>query len=439
MKKLLAPYSKVFRNTGILLSGNVVSKLINLFTLFLTARYLGTGNFGTLVFVQTFVLIVITFVSFQPWQAIINYGTKLSQEKDGKNLKLLVSYGFFLDLLSAILGFILSLIFIHYFSHYFNFSEDVILYSSIYSVVILFYINGTPTALLRIYDKFKLFAFQEIITAIVKVILISITCLLQGDLIHFVLVWVLTDIIADCLLLYFGLKEYLRRGNKFSLYFSFKEVNEKFKGIWQFVWMTNLQRTIKIVPNYLDIIMIQFLLGANTVGVYKIAKSIAATVNGLADPLYQAIYPQLAKYWSGDDKNNFFGLVKVIGLIMGAIGIVAWLGIVIAGNEVIVLTMGLEYSGAYEVLVWYFLGVIVSMVGLPIAPAMLSMGLVKQHLYIVTISSVLYLIILYFSLLNFQLAGAGIAYFMFYAIWLILYVIYFRSERKNLNEINQPN
>ncbi|WP_186725519.1 oligosaccharide flippase family protein [Planomicrobium sp. CPCC 101110] len=439
MKKLLAPYSRVFKNTGILLSGNVVSKLINLFTLFLTARYLGTGNFGTLVFVQTFVLIVITFVSFQPWQAIINYGTRLSQEKDKKDFKLLISYGFFLDILSAILGFILSLVFLQFFSHYFNFSEDVILYSSIYSVVILFYINGTPTALLRIYDKFKLFAFQEITTAIIKVILIAITCLLQGDLIHFVLVWVLTDIIADCLLMYFGFKEYSKRGNKFSLSFSFKEVNEKFKGIWQFVWMTNLQRTIKIIPNYLDIVMIQFLLGANTVGIYKIAKSIAATVNGLADPLYQAIYPQLAKFWSGDDKNNFFGLIKVIGLIMGVIGVVGWLGIIVVGEQVIVLAMGLEYIDAYSVLVWYFLGVILSMVGLPIAPAMLSMGLVKQHLYIVSISSVLYLIVLYFSLLNFQLAGAGIAYFIFYAIWLILYIIYFKSERKNFNEINQPN
>lgn len=437
MKKNLKNYSQVFKNTGILLSGNIVSKIISLISLLLTARYLGTNNFGTLVFIQTFILIVITFVSFQPWQAIIKFGTSTLQEKKVKDFKLLISYGFFLDIFSAILGFIISITFLNYYGTYFKFSNEIIFLSSIYSISILFNINGTPTALLRIYNKFKIFAFQEIISAFIKIILIIVTCILKGSLIHFVIVWMATDILTYCLLTFFGVKEYMKRGNRFSLFFSFKEVNSKFKGIWEFVWTTNLQKTVKIIPNYLDIIMIQFILGTNVVGIYKIAKSIASTVNGLANPLYQAIYPQLAKYWSGEDKNNFFGLIKIIALIMGSIGIFAWLGIILVGKYFIVLTMGIEYLGAFNVLIWYFLGVILSMIGLPIAPAMLSMGLAKQHLYIVTISSFLYLIVLYISLLKFQLIGAGIAYFIFYLIWLTMYIFYFKNKRGNFNDIKQ--
>ena len=70
---------RLFKNSSILFSGNLWVSILGLASFALTAKALGTEQFGLLVLVTTYVLLIDKLVNFQAWRALIKFGSDPSK------------------------------------------------------------------------------------------------------------------------------------------------------------------------------------------------------------------------------------------------------------------------------------------------------------------------------------------------------------------------
>ena len=115
-------------------------------------------------------------------------------------------------------------------------------------------------------------------------------------------------------------------------------------------------------------------VGAAATGIYKVAKQFASIPLRFADPLQQAVYPDMARYWAEGNISQFQKTLLRMGALAGGGGITIWLGFLLLGEWVLELTVGPEFMSAHELFLVYMLGFLIFMFGIAFRPAMLSMG-----------------------------------------------------------------
>jgi len=425
-------FKRIFANAGILVSGSVISSLIGLISFALIARVLGTKLFGMLALVQAYAVIIDKLINFQSWQALIKYGTDSFEKKNYDEFKKLISFGFSLDFSTAILATIVGVTFPYLFGPLIGWQSDKIMMASVFSTIIIFNIEGTPTAILRIFNRYKPFAYKAMFTSLTKVILVMVGFFLKLNLWYFIIITMVSLVFGYLYLLIAGiktLKKYTSDTNIFTIKYLFS-MNENFSGIWSYIWTTNLHGSVRMVSSHLDIIIIDSILGSVATGLYQIVKQFSQIFNRISQPLYKAIYPELSKLWANNNKPEFKNVIKRFSLLGLIFGMSVWFVFLFFGKKIILITVGESYITSYSVLIWYFLGVVISVATFPVTPAFLAIGLPKVPFYTLIISTSIYLSSLYLSLKIWGINGAGYSYFIFFLSWIITLWLYYKKNIK---------
>ena len=408
---------RLFNNAAMLFSGKMVASLLGLASLVMTARALGVAQFGILVLINTYVIIVDSLVNFQSWQAIIKYGADALDQKREQDFKSLIKFGFMLDGATAILGTVLAASAAWFVGQWRGWNEQLILMAAMYSFTILFHISGTPTAILRLFDNFKKFAYQNVIAAVIKLIGIAIVFTTGAGLWAFLLVWAVVDILGNLILIYFAYRELVHQEFHGFIRSSAKNISQRFNGIWSFVWTTNISSSIRMTSKELDILIIATMLGPAEVGLYKIAKQFASMILKLIDPLYQSIFPELAKLFSNNAIKEFVRFGVRASILAGLLALSCWFILYFFGSYIISLTVGDVYLDSLGVMLWYMLAVVVAAAAFPLQPAMLSMGRPHISFWVHIATTIIYLTVLLVVLPIMGLIGAGVAYLVYYISW----------------------
>lgn len=424
-------FRRLFKNAGKLIGGDVLASVLNLFSMAIAARVLGPGNFGILAIVQSYVVIVDQLFNFQSWQALIKYGSDVLAKKDKESFKSLIKVGFGLDISTAIIGTIAGVTGAIVIGPYLDWEEGVANLAIIYSLIILFNINGTPTAILRLYDRFDLFAYQKVVIALFKIVLVVIGFLSGAGLLQFLWIWIATDLFGYVLLIIFGLLELKKQRLINFMNSNVQSIGTTYKGIWSYVWTTNLHGSVRMASMQFDILIVGILLGNVAVGYLKVAKQFAQIFSKLSQPIYKSIYPELTRLWANNELKQFRELVIGSGIAAGTIGLIAWLFFLITGKLIIEYTVGISFIEGFDVMIIYMFAIIISMMTLPLTPSILAMGLPKLSFYAVLFSTTIYFPVLYVLILKAGLIGVGYAYIIFYCIWLSTMVLIIKNKFKD--------
>jgi O-antigen/teichoic acid export membrane protein len=408
---------RLFQNATVLLGGDVLSSVLGLLSLMLTARALGPEAFGILALVKSYVLIIDRLINFQSWQAIIKYGIETLEKRENSEFKALIKWGTLLDLTSAILGTLVAASVAYWAGQYFAWDGQTKKMAIVYSLVILFHLAGTPTAILRILDMFKLFSIQRVLVSIIKFVAILIVFLACGGLWAFLIVWMITEIVGHLILFIIAWREMYRQGIMKTAGGKLRTITKRHTGLWTFAWTTNLHSSVRMSSREFDILIVNMLLGPAAVGLYKVAKQFSTIVGRLTDPLYQAIYPDLARLWANGHTREFKRLIFRAGIIAGCGAFLVWVAFILLGEYILQFTVGADYISAHSVLVLYMLATTIAVFGFPLHPAFLAIGRPRLSFSVLAISTCLYFIVLIPLIEGFGIDGAGLAYIVFYGVW----------------------
>lgn len=425
----MSVFKKIFRNAAVLASGSIGASAIGLVSFALIARTLSPEIYGILVLAQAYAIIVDRLINFQSWQALIKYGTDLEQKGDNTSMVRLLQFGFILDLSTAILACAVGLVLPQFIGGWMDWSAEKIEIASIFCIVIIFNIEGTPTAILRIFDKFKSFAFKDFITALLKVSLVIVGYFLEFGLWYFVVVSMLSQVVGYIYLLMSSLR--LLKEKQIRIFDNFRSYRltstaVAFPGIWSFVWTTNLHGTVRMTTLRLDTIIIDSLLGSAATGLYQVSKQFTRVFTQVSQPLYKSIYPELTKLWAQKDVRSFQSTIIKFMLLGLLFGLVAWVVFFFAGEFIIVKTVGAQYIESFEVTLWYMSAIALSVMAFPLTPALLAMGRARVSFYVLLAATVVYFAVIFPLLVTHGIVGAGIAYLIFYIVWLVVMIVLFR-------------
>ncbi len=413
-------FKRLFKNTGLLISGDTVSAVLGVLTFAVTARALGAEKLGMLVLIDAYVRIVDRLVNFQSWQFMIKYGSDALSAKDHSGFKALVKFGTMVDSLTAVIGCVVSVALAGLIARWQNWSPEMIRLAVIYSMIVIFDIAGVPTGILRIFDKFKSFSVQKSVTSGIKFAGVLIAWTLHCGLSGFLWVWMLTEIVDYVSLTAMAWIELHRQGFRNIWAEPLSGITKRFPGIWNFLISTNLTGSVKVGFREFDILVVGKLLGFADVSLYKLAKKLCAALDRLTNPLFQSLYPELTKLWAKKDFKDFRFVVKRMTYIMGGLSVITWVVFVIWGREIIFITTGREFISAYSVTVWYMLANAIAVTSLPLAPMLLAMGQAHLSFWIQFLPTLIYFPILFWMLNAWGLNGAGYAYIVYHGIRVVL-------------------
>lgn len=384
-------WSKLIKNVVTVLTGTGGASMITLLTTLVLTRALGTTQYGILVLVQQYMTVLDGIVNFQSWQGVVKYGSEAVVKKDNEMLASIIKKGFWIDIATAVLGAIVAVIGLPVIKNLFHWDEQRIFLAMLFSIEIIFHIEGTSTGVLRLLNKFKLTAINSIVMAGIKFVILGGYFLTGGkSLTITVILFVVTDIIKHLSLVaialivlskQIGLRQILTAqnrgiGNRFLKY-----------TLW-----SNISSSADIPVKYFDVFIIEQ-ISVEMVAIYKVFKQIISILSRLTGPISLAILPQLSELVAKGGLREGYNKVLKLQKTLLRVGLLGMVGVVFLVQPILNLFFGAEYANE-----WVLFLVLLAVTGyalsyVAIHPYFAALGKVKEDFFITLLSNILYLVV----------------------------------------------
>ena len=387
-------YNSLFKNSFWAFFGDTSASILNLIVTIILIKLIGSNDYGILVLAQSYMQIIDVSLNVQCWRAVIQYGQKCLVKNNIKKLNQYVKLGILIDVITAILGGIIAYYLTDFIGTFFNWSEEMIICAKIFSFTIFSHLSGTSTAILRIFDKFHLVAIQKLLTELIKLIAMLILFVQSKNisLVTATIVYCITDIIGNILLVILSLNCYLKKVKIKELLHAKKA--DDIKGFLDFTLWGTLGNIVDIPVNYLDVFIVS-LIGNKMVSVFKVFKQCVSMVKKVTSAIQQAIMPQFSELNALGKKKDCYKIVlkirnvilKVMIPIVLIVGLLSplWLNIL----------YGELFSKYWYVLAVYLIIQIIALSYTAIHPFYLSLNKPKNDTIFVLIANIFYVAIAY--------------------------------------------
>ncbi|MDD5010547.1 MAG: oligosaccharide flippase family protein [Phycisphaerae bacterium] len=427
---------RMFKNASVIFSGSTIAGLMTLVGISLVARALGAEKLGIFAMIQSFVIIIDRLMNFQCWQAMIKFGADFLKQDKKEDFKSLIKFCIVLDFATALIGTILAASIIYFFGSWKGWQEQTIYAGLVFSFWILFNLNGTAIGLLRLFNKFKFIAAAKAAASAIRLVLIIFAYLFSGGLTVFAIIWVLSIMLESALLLVVGWREAKTKTGGCFLKAKLG-IAAKDKTIWKFVWSTNLNQSVRLASRELDVLITGAVLGPAVTGLYKIARQFATILAHLTEPIYQAVYPEMAHLTAEKRFTELKNIALKTGVIAGGVSLFIWFAFVLFGKWILNVAVGAEYIGAWATMIVFMFAFVIWGFVFCLPAGLLAMGRAGNILFGQVVALAAFLPILYLLLVHFGLIGAATAQVIFFAIY-SLFMLQFFAKHISIMEHRFP-
>lgn len=331
---------KIAKNTGVIIAGSVVFRLISLFVIVYLARYLGTAGFGKYSFVFAYLAFfnIITDLGLQ--QILVR-----EMAREPSTAPKLIGNAYIIRLLLTVFAVGLAIVIITLLPY----PSDTTLYIYIASLTLLFisfsdfYATIFQANLVMEYNVIAKLMFKFVSAGLIFWIIFS-----HGTLLQVMVALVFSE----------GVKTLI------SYLFSRKFVKPSFTidfGLWRHLFKEclplALSSVVMMIYHRIDVIMLSMMAGDVSVGIYSAAYKLCESFPLISSALMMSLFPLMSIYFKESDERltKVYGLaVKYVLIIMLPIAV----GITFIADKVILLIYGAEFAPsalALQILVWAIL------------------------------------------------------------------------------------
>jgi len=431
---------RVFANALRLMSGNALQALLGMFAVFLAARGLKVERFGQLVLVSSWSLIVLQLFSFQSSHALVKEGAVSAARDNFAALWGVMRVGLLLDVATATLAAFVFVAGTAVTSQFVALDPVVIVLAYAYALSMITTIVASPTSLLRLFDRYDAFVLHGTVTGLSKLIFTAVAWALGGGLLYFGIAWIAAQVVSNIVLCGLAAREFRRQMRMHPLRAPIpktREVMRMFPELRSRLISTNLSATLRMVRD-LDVPLLGWLLNPAAVGLFKIARQIGSGLNKLIDPIFQAIYPDMAAIEERAGSRAVAQLLRRSSVIIGSCGLAALAVFVVIGRPVIELGLGPDFLASFPAAVSCVIGAAVWGFSQSYGAALLVWNRHRALLALNVVSSAIYLASVFVLARAWGVTGAGLATAIYFVGWSIAAVLLARHEIRLRNLSNQP-
>ena len=415
-------------NTGHLLSGSAAGAVFGLAAAALTARALGPFDYGILALALTFVRATEKFITFQSWQPLIKYGAMLDPKAERDDLRALLKFGMMLDAAGALIAAAVAVLIVVIGAPLLGWSDQVVKVALVCCAMLPFNLTGTPTAILRIFGRFRVAAYGPAFGTAVRALLCAAGLLAGFDLVTFAAIWTVTQITGSLVLMFKAFQVLREHGVTSVLAAPIAGVTARFDGIWGFAWSTNLSLGVRSSANQLDVLIVGALAGPAAAGLYHIAKRVGKAAEQATAQIQTVLYPDVARLWAAGDTRALRRAVTQVELVVLAFGITGTLLLWITAEPLLHLTAGPQFVAAAPLLIVQMFAMTVMMMGTAARSALLAMGRQRHALHAVMLGTAAFHASAFLLIPQLGAMGANIAHIIMGLIVAGLLVADFRRQ-----------
>lgn len=399
-----------------LVSGSSGNAILMLISTTIAARTLGPATYGVLALVLTVGRLSERLLRFESWQPLIRFAASEDIAGDKKKMSELYLYGLFLDIGTALLAAVLTMIVGYALMTVIGLKPEHMPLLAIYAVAIAMNIRGVPTAALRFDGQFRTLAYVQMLSSVLRLALAGVGLFLGFSLLEFVIIWTVCQALDSLLFLWLGLRVIRKQGipspfraNPFGL-------KQKFPGFMSFAWSTNISGTLRTMTQEADTLLVSAFAGTAWAGFYHIAKRIAKVAQQVGAMMQAVVYPDMARMWAQKDFTAFKSTIKRVQLVLGGVG-VAFLAVFwLLGDWMMKVVFGPEFAQAYPLLVAQLLAVVLIMHAAPSRSALLAMNRPGFVLWVAIASTILFFVTAWITMPTYGALGANFAHIAFAAL-----------------------
>lgn len=401
---------RVFRNAGKLLGGKVAAGLIGLVYLSLGARTLGPTDFGLLVSINFYALLVGNFCVLQGWHTLVRYGSGDLMTQHPEDFVALWRYVAKIEIASGAAAIVLCAALSRIVGQHLGWPDSIAALAVLYSLAIISNTQTTPAAVLNLFGRFDLLSFQQASGPLVRLIGAGLAWWLDGGLTGFILAWLAGSILEGLIQWALGLGELHRRGllRQPREHAAVMAIRQRHPGIIKFLLTNNLDIGLTDASNRITPLAVGALLTPAAVGLYHVALRIGMVLQQPMLIISRTVYPELAAIAARGEQARLRRLVLRTGAISMAGGIVLVGAFALIGRWLLTTIGGAGFDAAYGLLLLIAVARTVHLLGFPFGSALVALGRPNTTLTINLIASLGLLPVLYLLLQAFQLEGAGL-------------------------------
>ena len=208
---------------------------------------------------------------------MIKYGADALENQRYDEFKSLMKFGVLVDAVGALVAAAIAAVGVYVAGCGLDWSPETTRMAGLFSVVVLFRISSMPTAVLRLFDRFGVVAWQQVATAALRLLLTAVAYFAGAGLRMFVLITMGTQIFGSVILIVSGWRILSREGYRKILSTSCRASTRRCPGIWGFIWSLNAGNLARKSTRELDTLIVGGVLDPAAAGLYHVAKRLGGS------------------------------------------------------------------------------------------------------------------------------------------------------------------
>lgn len=374
MSKEKTAFSRIMSNTGIIVFGRIVNAVCSFIYIPWTVKAIGLNDFGQLLLVISYIMLVSDITHLHSWQPLVHFGTASLREKKQNEFHQILAFCMRSDLLSGVLGMLVGVLGIAVFGHVMRWPEATCHIAELCSGIILFMNRGWPVGVMRVLNKFKVSTTIELVGSITRTVGTFIGYELGFGFFFFIFVWCLTQLVL--FILYNGFAFWLVKKN-IQIPFRWKEFflpELKISGIWKLTLGTSVSEILEAFYKQISILLIGAWIGPEDAAVFRVSTQITNALATPANLLIPAMYPEFIRFKHEEDWKGFrYTIMRLLKVITSLGILIIFISMVFGGD---ILNYMLKYRSAYGGLIISILSfsAIINIATVPLEPILTVMG-----------------------------------------------------------------
>lgn len=404
-----SPMRRVLGNLTILLRGRGVAAILLLATTALMARALGPVEFGLVVLIHTYAVLMRGLFNVKQFLGLIRYGVPALDSGDLKALRRLTAVCWRIDRLACICATVLAVGLAPLIGPYMDMQSDHVTMMSLYGLTLLATGNRTAVGILRLFDRYDLLSTKEIVGPAVRLLGIVFAWWFDSPMVVYVGIFAVAYVMEEMYLVVNGRREFKHRvGEPGECENAADAKLSEFSGLKQFLWVTYWQSNLDLIPQHGSILLAGFILGAAEAGLLRLARQFSTLLSKLAGLIRQVVFPDLTRAWN-EGSSDFRLIVYRTALWAGSVGLVFVAVGHFFGETLLVLFVGSEYSAAAPILTLLLLAATFDLVAASMRQAAYAIGYAGKVLRMYAVSAAVYIAAFIVLTQEVGLVGAGMA------------------------------
>lgn len=295
-------FSRVVQNVAWLLGSQAVNGIVGLIFLAIVARALGPSQFGVFALALTYGQLLSNLSHFESWKGVIPFGAIHVAERRPDMLARLLGYSFTLDCLSAVIGGGIAAAGAFVIGPVLGWPPELQRMAAAFGAALVLASGGTPTGILRLFDRFDLLAFVETVGPLVRLIGGIVAWAEGAGASAYLLVWALG---AGAQLLATWAAAVLARRCRLSLGpAAFRTALKDNPGLWQFMWQTSVSSSLRFVSMQVGTLIVGTVASPAIAGGFRLADRLASAVTKPMEQFARVLFPELAGLVASDDRQT---------------------------------------------------------------------------------------------------------------------------------------